>query len=214
MKAKLLAIIQAILIALVVLSGSIGAPILCRPFYYQHIVPLKLHEAVGLSVEQVKLAYDQMLDYCIGRTDTLAIGSLPFSDSAAAHFADVRRLFVLDLRVFAVGVVLLTALWLLGRKRTARLLGHTSGFWSAIGLGVTFLTVGALAASDFDRAFEVFHGLLFPGKDNWLFDSLEDPVILMLPAEFFANCAVAILVLLLMGCAGLLIQDFLLRRKK
>ena len=70
-----------------------------------------------------------------------------------------------------------------------------------------FLLVGALAALDFNRAFVAFHVLFFPGKDNWLFDPRTDQIINILPQEFFRNCAILILVLLITGCAVLILWD-------
>ena len=69
----------------------------------------------------------------------------------------------------------------------------------------------ALAATDFDRAFAVFHGIFFPGKENWLFDPATDPVILLLPEEFFRNCAIAIAASLLLICLVLILRG---RRQK
>ena len=119
---------------------------------------------------------------------------------------------MLDLWVLAVAAVLLAVLTVLRRKKQDRLCGHTPGFWGAVGLGVAFLIVGGLAALDFGRAFEVFHMLFFPGKDNWLFDGREDPVIYMLPEEFFRNCAILILAGILLACGGLIAWD--LRKRK
>ena len=61
------------------------------------------------------------------------------------------------------------------------------------------------AALDFDRAFTVFHSIFFPGKDNWLFDPVADPVILILPEAFFRNCAIAIVTVLLTVCIVLVV---------
>ena len=69
------------------------------------------------------------------------------------------------------------------------------------------LTVAALAALDFDRAFVVFHSIFFPGKDNWIFDWQTDPIILFLPQDFFRNCALLILALLLVWCGALIAAD-------
>ncbi len=212
MKEKFLAVAQAVLIALVILSGAIALPILFRPFYYWHIAPYHLTDAVGLTVEGVKTAYSEMMNYCIGITDTFSAGQLPFSPEGASHFADVRKLFVLDLRVLVIAAVLLCVTLFLSRKSSTRLLGHTSGFWSAVGLGVSFAVIGGLAALDFDRAFVIFHRLFFPGKDNWLFNPQKDPIINMLPAEFFRNCAILIFVSLLLVCGILIAYD--LKHKK
>ena len=214
MKHKLLALAQAILIALVILAGAIALPILCRPFFYLHIGPYHLTETVGLTAQEVKAVYNEMMDYCIGITGRFSAGVLPFSAEGAAHFADVRKLFILDLAVLAASLLLLIPLLVLGRKKALRLGGHTPGFWSSVGLGVTFLVIGGLAALDFERAFVVFHQLFFPGKDNWIFDWRTDPIISMLPAEFFRNCALLILTGILISCGLLIGRDIYLRRIK
>lgn len=203
---KYKAITRSILIALMILSGAIALPILFRPFYWWHIEPFGIPEYMGLSVSQIKQAYGEMLNYCMGLSNTFSVGVLPFSESGAAHFADVRNLFVLDLAVLAVAGIALTVLCLTDRK-PVRLAGHTSGFWSAIGLGTGFVIVGGLVAIDFDKAFVVFHKIFFPGKDNWVFDIYDDPVINMLPAEFFRNCAILIFAVILISCIGLLLYD-------
>ncbi len=207
MKEKILGMIRAFLIALVILTGAIALPILCRPFFYMHIKPLDLGAMVGLTEEGVKTAYNEMINYCIGIRQTFSAGELPFSQEGASHFADVQKLFVLDLRVLAVSCILLLLLVLWQRKKPVRLLGHTPGFWGAVGLGISFGVIGGLVALDFDRAFVIFHKLFFPGKDNWLFDSRKDPIINMLPAEFFRNCAILILVSILLTCGILIAYD-------
>lgn len=204
---KMKAVIRVMLIALVVLSGAIALPILFRPFYWWHIGPFDISAYMGLSVSQIKQAYGEMMDYCMGLSDTFSVGVLPFSESGAAHFADVRKLFILDLAVLVIAGTALTVLCLADRKKPVRLAGHTPGFWSAVGLGTGFLLVGGLVAMDFDRAFTVFHKIFFPGKDNWVFDIYDDPVINMLPAEFFRNCAILIFAVILTSCIGLLLYD-------
>lgn len=214
---KLLSLGAALCTALLVLTGSIAVPILCRPFYYAHIAALDLPEYTGLSVEEIKTAFDQMLDFCLGLRADFAAGVLPWSESGRDHFADVRVLFQLDLALLVLSALALSALFLISRRRKltpARLLGRGPGFWAAVGLGGVFLLVGGLAALDFDRAFVVFHALFFPGKTNWLFDWRADPIILLLPEVFFRNCAILILALLVFWCAVLIAADLLAGRRK
>lgn len=214
---KLLAVAAALFTALAVLSGAIAVPLLCRPFYYAHIGPLGLEDITGLTREEIRQAFDQVMDYCLGLREDFAAGILPFSESGASHFADVRVLFLLDLWVLGLSLLGLIVLFVLCRKKRLRpslLLDHGPGFWAASGLGVVFLAVGAFAATDFDRAFVVFHHLFFPGKDNWLFNWWEDPVILILPETFFRNCAILILVMLLLWCAILILADLWAGRRR
>lgn len=206
---KLLSVVLSLLIALAVLTGSIAVPLLCRSFYYAHIGPMEL-EGYGLPREEIQTAYDEMMDFCLGRREDFSAGVLAFSQSGADHFADVRGLFLLDLWVLRASLALLLAVLVvcnMKKLRPHRFLGRGPGFWAAAGLGVSFLVIGGLAALDFDRAFVIFHSIFFPGKDNWIFDWQTDPIILFLPQEFFRSCAVLILALLLVWCAVLIGAD-------
>lgn len=214
---KLLSLFTGVFTALLVLSASIAVPLLCRPFYYAHIKALNLDGYTGLSVEQIKEAFDQVMDYCLGLRPDFAAGVLPFSESGASHFADVRVLFLLDLWVAGLSLAALLVLFILSRRKKftpAPLLGHGPGFWAAIGLGGLFLIVGGLASTNFERAFVIFHSLFFPGKTNWLFDWRTDPIILLLPEDFFRNCAILILALLIFWCVVLIAADLLAQRRR
>ena len=97
------AVVMAVVLALVLLTGAVAVPILCRPFYYAHIGPLRLEERTGLTREEIKTAYDEMLDYCLGGEE-FSTGVLQWSESGRSHFTDVRGLFLLDLNVLAVSL--------------------------------------------------------------------------------------------------------------
>lgn len=202
-QSKLLSIALAAVTALFLLTVSIAAPILLRPFYYAHIAPLGLEQATGLSREQIITAYDEMLDFCTGRTDLFSVGGLSYTQAGRDHFADVRSLFLLDLWAVALSGLALLG-WMLASKRTRvrpyRFRKRGFLFWGSTGLCTGLLCVGGLAALDFDRAFVLFHAIFFPGKDNWLFDPRFDAVIRILPQEFFRNCAILILVLVALLC--------------
>lgn len=215
-QSKALTVILAIVLALVLLTCSIAAPILCRPFYYAHIEPLGLEEYTGLTREEIKTAYNEMLDYCLG-AEEFSTGVLKWSESGKDHFTDVRVLFLMDLKWLAFGVIWLIGI-LIGMKisgrRTAPLAGRGPLFWAGAGLAIIFLIVGGLAALDFDRAFTVFHTVFFPGKDNWLFDPRTDEIINILPQEFFMHCAILILAILILGCVVFIVMDFVGKRRQ
>ena len=213
-QSRLLSVSLSILTAVFILTASIALPILLRPFYYVHMDLLDLEGRTRLSRAQITQAYDEMMDFCIGRTDTFSAGILPWSQAGADHFADVRTLFLLDLRAAILSGLLLLG-WTLVRRRCSirpyRFMKRGFAFWGGVGLGGTFLVVGGLAATNFSRAFVLFHTLFFPGKDNWLFDPYTDPIIRILPQEFFRNCAVFILLLMVLLCALVILLDM---RKK
>lgn len=214
---KGLTMIRAILLVILILTSSVALPILCRPFYYAHVERYQLDDYVGLSAEEIYTAYDDLMDYSTGLSDTFSAGVFPFSDGGSDHFYDVKVLFLLVLGTMAVSAMALALSYLYGscKKVSAyQFRGHTAGFWAAVGLAVAILVTGALIALDFDRAFTVFHTIFFPGKTNWIFDYRTDPIILILPQEFFRNCAILIGGLMVLWCAVLIGADGVLRKRR
>ncbi len=187
MKEKLLGFLAGASCFLLLLTASIGLPIYIRPFYYAHIQAYDLEQVSGLPEEEIRRAYDQVLDYLTLPWKEFGTGVLPHSQAGADHFADCRKLFLLNGGVLTLsGAVLL---WLLasGKGRHRRAL-----FRAGVLALAAPVSVGFLAALDFRRAFVVFHSICFPGKTNWLFDPSLDPIILVMPMEFFRNCAILI----------------------
>ena len=76
-------------VILLILSASIAAPILCRPFYYAHITAMDLPERTGYTAEEIRAAYDEMLDFCVYGTE-FGTGVLPWSEEGNAHFPTAR----------------------------------------------------------------------------------------------------------------------------
>ena len=114
---KLLSVFAAFAMALTILTGSIALPLVARPFYRAQIEPLGIPARSGLTAEQIGAAFDDVMDYCLGKRPDFAAGVLSFSPEGASHFADVRRLFLLDLRVLAVCMAVLLVLYALRRKK-------------------------------------------------------------------------------------------------
>lgn len=116
---------------------------------------------------------------------TLAMPDFPSSASGLKHFVDVKHLFHL-----VQGIVLLLALpsfiHLWKNSRSGALwLYEKSYLWMTI-LPLVIGGVGLLLG--FETFFTLFHNLLFPGDNSWLFDPRTDPVIWALPEAFFLHC--------------------------
>ena len=82
-----------------VLSLSIAIPILFRPFYYVHINAMDLPEQSGYSYQEIKDAYDDMMDFCVYGRQPFATGVMKYSEDGKSHFEDVAVLFKIDLAV-------------------------------------------------------------------------------------------------------------------
>jgi len=206
----------ALILALMglVLSASIAVPLLWRGFYYLHITALDLPEQTGLSVVEIREAFDEMMDFCV-LGEPFGTGVLKWSQSGYEHFVDCAKLFRLDFAVLAVSIGALLVLAVLYRKglRPVRLAGRGPMFWAGTVPAVGFVVIAGLAALDFDRAFVIFHSLFFPGKTNWIFDWRTDEIILVLPQVFFMNCGILIVGVLFACCVGLIVADIVKRKK-
>lgn len=215
MKNKVLTIVFAVCLVLFMLTVCIGLPIYCRFFYYIQIKTLKLEETTGFSYDVIKTAYDEVLDFCVLPWAEFGTGDLKHSAEGAAHFADCKVLFNLNFAVLAVSGAALALLLILQKCNKCELLklkGHRVYFWSAIVAVALPVVLGLVISIDFDKAFEIFHAIFFPGKTNWVFDPRTDEIILVMPQEFFMNCAIIIGAGLVTFSAALIATDVIKRR--
>ncbi|MCI9469301.1 MAG: TIGR01906 family membrane protein [Oscillospiraceae bacterium] len=198
-------VLLIVILMLLVLSVSIAAPLLCRPFYYAHIDALGLPESSGFTVQEIKDAFDGVMDFCLW-DKPFQTGVLRWSDEGMRHFADCAVLFRLDLAVAVGSLAALAVCWFLTKKglHPAPIWGRSPSFWAGCILAAGFVVIAGLAALDFDRAYIIFHTLFFPGKDNWLFNPARDQTILILPQVFFRNCAILIVGILFFLCGVLI----------
>ena len=190
-----LSLVFILALVLLVLTASIALPIYIRPFYYAHIEPMGLSAYSGYTPEQIRTAYDAILDYLTLPGRTFSTGEFPHSAEGAAHFADCKVLFDLNRNVLLLSAAVTAVLLFLrrsGKTGPYRLFGRSGAGLAGIFALVLPVVLGALAALDFDQAFVIFHRIFFPGKSNWIFDWRTDPIILVLPQDFFMHCAVLI----------------------
>lgn len=208
--AKICSAVLTVCTALFIVTGAIAVPVLFRTFYHAHIVSMKLAEKSGMTEEQIRQAFGDVMDYCIGREDSFSAGILQWSQAGADHFADVRELFIADFWAAGISFAVLSGILIYCSVKGISLYhfkGHGPGFWSAAAICITAACIAGASAINFDLAFEVFHKVFFPGKDNWILYYDTDPVILILPQEFFRNCAILILGIIIISCAVLIVSD-------
>ena len=190
-----------------IITVSIGLPIYLRFFYYLQIDSLGL-ESTGYTYEQIKQAYDEVLNFLTLPGVPFGTGVLNYTEEGAAHFYDCKVLFNLNAGVLISCAAVCITVLILHKKKVITLCrphGFSVGFYSAVCAVLLPIIIGALAATDFDRAFVIFHRIFFPGKDNWIFDPDKDEIIQILPQEYFMNCAILIGAGLIAICAGIII---------
>lgn len=209
-KGTALSLLFCIALIFFIITFSIALPIYIRPFYYAHISALDLSEKSGYTENEIKTAYNEVLDYLTLPDKEFSSGVMEYSEDGAAHFADCKKLFNLNAIALALSGTCLIVLLFLRKKGfiSPFMLGKRSAaFYSAVCAIALPIVIGGLAALDFNRAFTVFHKLFFPGKTNWIFDPYTDRIINVLPQEFFMNCAILIGVSILAFSSVLLLTE-------
>lgn len=195
-KNNLLSVLLYLSIIFLILTLSISLPILVRPFYYAHIDEYNIDEHSGFTKNEIKEAYNDVLDYLIIPSKTsFSAGVMKFSVEGADHFLDCKKLFALNFKILFLAFLALSLIIVLKKRMNFKLsyfFSHTPLFWSGITTISLPVILGLLIVPNPDYAFVLFHKIFFPGKDNWIFNPYTDEIISVLPQQFFFNCALLI----------------------
>lgn len=180
-----------------------------RLLYYMDISILDIPKTSGLSAEVIIENYDALIDYCSPFfSGALKFPSLPASTEGLIHFEEVKNIFVsfyvIGIVSFVIGLVVI--LYKAKKKDKSYLRV------SSITTLVLPIIVGGAIALNFDKAFVLFHKIFFR-NDYWLFDPETDPIINILPAEYFMHCAIVIIVFVLLGSLALYLASNIGRKR-
>ncbi|MDR1797478.1 MAG: TIGR01906 family membrane protein [Clostridiales Family XIII bacterium] len=188
-------VLCAIFAAALILGLAVTVTVHFRPLYYHDMEAMSIAASAGMTEADVRANYDALIDYNRPfQQGDLVFPSLPMSESGRIHFEEVKQIFDVFFALLIIGAA---GLVLLG----GRLLRAGRRKFLALGAVLAVAVPGAvgvlLAVAGWDRAFTVLHGVFFD-NDFWVFDSLADPVILILPDGFFFHCLVMIIALIVL----------------
>ena len=170
------------LLSLAVLVAIYGAWLI----YPLEVDWLKLTLQVTITKADLLKNFNVLMTYLANPlSHTLAMPDFPSSASGLKHFGDVKHLFHLAQAVF---ILLASPSWLSWKNSRAEksLFLHQRAFTLAAILPIVIAVVGLLIG--FDQFFTLFHEMLFPGDSSWLFNPATDPIIWVLPEEYFMHC--------------------------
>jgi len=197
---------------LFIVSFSFSFVILFRPFYYYHIKSLNLVDETNHTYQEIKDAYDDIIDYTVFHK-SFRSGVFICSLDAKNHFKDCQLLFT-----FLFVLLTISFMLILIRKKyfsNLKIFNHSIPFWSScflIFIIVIFLLLTFMIG--FENIFTFFHKIFFIGKDNWLFDPDIDPIIYILPEQYFMNCAIFVLIIISIFLLCIFLFEFLFRKKR
>lgn len=170
-------------------------------FYESRYKKYQVTEELHMELSDVMDVTHHMMDYLIGREDTLSFVTNVdgkeqdfFNQQDRIHMADVKTLFLGGLKLRTAFVVLaffLAVILLAAGKAKAGLLLAKAYAWALAVFLTVILFLGVAFAVDFTACFRIFHEIFFT-NDLWLFDPASDYMIRMLPEGFFSDMVLRI----------------------
>jgi hypothetical protein len=171
--------------------------------------PLYLHPALdasgsaallGVSRDQAHRLSDQTVGELLFGPGTFAFagpsGTERFYDaSEAGHMGDVRVVLNGFLALALLSLLVVAALAARGRRDPSVWRAISRG---SLGVAVAIGVAGLFSVVAFDRAFELFHRVLFPGG-NWAFDPGRQRLVQLYPIGFWQLTSAAFGVLAIAG---------------
>ncbi|MFS9078219.1 TIGR01906 family membrane protein [Streptococcus infantis] len=154
--------------------------------YPQEISWLNLTSRVHFHPQIIQHNFNVLMDYLTNPlSQVLAMPDFPSSASGIHHFVVVKGLFHL---AQGVAIVTLPIFYLFWKQVIQKgfLPLYRRALLIMLSLPLVLGLFGVLVG--FEQFFTLFHQILFVGDDTWLFDPAFDPVILILPEEFFLHC--------------------------
>ena len=147
-----------------------------------------LPDKVYLKSETIQYNFNILMNY-LTNPFSLKLAMPDFRSSAAGlhHFQVVKYLFHLAQVIF---LITLPAFIFFTKKVVKKgFLGLYRRAFLVIGL-LPLVLVGLAILIGFNSFFTLFHQVLFAGDNTWMFDPAKDPVIWILPEEFFMHAFV------------------------
>nr|WP_245811639.1 TIGR01906 family membrane protein [Lactococcus fujiensis] len=164
----------------IIATSVIVTILLAIPLFGLEIPLYHLTEAAQMSGSRLWHNFLVLMNYLLNPfIGTLKMPVFPSSTSGLKHFSEVKHLFMFALSL----VVLLFPLFVLFIKDNLRIVFHNGlrfMMWLPILISLVAFLIG------FDQFFLYFHEVLF--RDNtWLFDPAKDPIIDVLPEQYFMH---------------------------
>ena len=181
------------LITFIVLSISIDFTLVFKPLYYFDITNLSIASSSNLSKVDILKNYNYTINYVIeNKSSVYNLPTLPSSPEAQIHFYEVKQLFV-KMTIFLVISLVVVVVYGIFIKIKPRVLK-----WSSILLLLSSIGIIIPSLINFNDFFDFFHSVFFKNS-YWEFDPIKDPIITILPEDFFLHCAILIISLWLLS---------------
>lgn len=202
----------AVFAAAAVICISVTVTVLFRPLYYFDMGYLNISEYSGISEEVIKANYDALIYYnLLGGPSELVFSTMSMSREGEIHFEEVKDIFISMQIISIIALILLTAWIVVYAKRKSAAFQWLKLTGAVVAIVVA--AVGAAVLIDWNWAFTTMHKIFFR-NDFWIFDAKTDPVINILPEQFFMHCGIMIIVLAIVQIIALQLIYRRLKRRR
>ena len=208
---KILQILLTLALSLSIILVSVKLTLMFKPLYYFDIQYLNIEKQSGFSRSEIVENYNYVINYLLSPIQQeFKLPSIPYSKYGQIHFKDVKRIFTsIDMILIITGIFSAIGLTLNIKRRNFNFIRQTS-----LMLVLLPATLSAALIVNFDKAFVIFHKIFFR-NDYWQFDPEIDPIINILPQEFFYHSALLIVILIILSIIFLrLLHKKLLYKKQ
>lgn len=192
---KLFQILFSLAFSLFIIASSVKLTLMFKPLYYFDIQYLNIVEQSNFSKDEIVKNYNYVINYLLSpKEEDFKLPSIPYSKYGQIHFKDVKRIFTsVDVLLVVTGLISAVGLLLNLKHKNLDFLKQASSI--LIILPVVLLTAFMI---NFDTFFTIFHKIFFR-NDYWIFDPELDPIINILPQEFFYHSALLVVILIILS---------------
>lgn len=163
-------------------------------------------ETLSIPLDKILFDYNNMINYLQNPfVKKLSFENFTLSTFGEIHFFEVKRIFLFIYLFLFISFIFFIILIIKKRaliKSSLKYLVYSSSLFFGV-LVVSFMI-------DFNYVFTLFHKLFF-NNDYWIFNSVTDSIINVLPENFFLLNAVIILILFILEVISL---NLIGRKKK
>ena len=186
---KILNVIFSICFSIFIITTAINFTVSFKQLYYYDIYKLNIPKLSNLSKEEIKLNYDYLIEYNLSKNvDEFEMPTIKSSNQGKIHFEEVRYIFQNVNKISRICLIISLIGIIIGIKnKDIQILNYTSK-----ALIIIPLVLAIPMIINFEDTFVIFHKLMF-SNDYWIFDPRLDPVINILPEEFFFHAGIMIL---------------------
>jgi len=186
---KFLNVIFSICFSIFIITTAINCTVSFKQLYYYDIDKLNIPKLSNLSKEEIKLNYDYLIEYNLSKNvDEFEMPTIKSSNQGKIHFEEVRDIFQNVNKISRICLIISLIGIIIGIKnKDIQILNYTSK-----ALIIIPLVLAIPMIINFEDTFVIFHKLMF-SNDYWIFDPRLDPVINILPEEFFFHAGIMIL---------------------